>query len=148
MQLGTGTGCITRELLRRLHPDGRLVAIEVNRVFADDCRHIHDPRLIIRLACASALPQLLRALGITEVDHVVSSLPLAIMDDTLVERILFQSQEWLAEDGLFVQYQYSLSQRRALERRFRDVRVGFTLANIPPAFVYECSHGWKTAAVR
>jgi phospholipid N-methyltransferase len=40
---------------------------------------------------------------------------------------------------MFLQYQYSLTQKRALERRFREVRVGFTLANIPPAFVYECS---------
>ena len=57
----------------------------------------------------------------------------------LVERILAMSKSCLAPDGLFLQYQYSLSQRAALERCFGDVRVGFTLANIPPAFVYECS---------
>lgn len=138
VQLGMGTGCITRELLKRLHPDARLVAIEVNRVFIDDC-DIHDARLILRHACASTLRGLLADLGISQIDHVVSSLPLAIMDDRLVERILSASQSLLTDDGMFVQYQYSLSQRGALERRFRDVRVGFTLANIPPAFVYECS---------
>lgn len=139
VQLGMGTGCITRELLKRLRPDARLVAVEVNRVFIDDC-DIHDPRLILRHACASTLRELLAGLGIAEIDHVVSSLPLAIMDDRLVERILSASQSVIADDGMFVQYQYSLSQRSALERRFRDVRVGFTLANIPPAFVYECSN--------
>ena len=139
VQLGLGTGCITRELLKRLHPDARLIAIEVNRVFIDDC-DIHDARLILRHACASTVRGLLADLGISQIDYVVSSLPLAIMDDGLVERILSASQSLLTDDGMFVQYQYSLSQRSALERRFRDVRVGFTLANIPPAFVYECSN--------
>lgn len=139
VQLGIGTGCITRELLRRLHPEARLVAIEVNAVFVKDCERIHDPRLTVIHACASNLRVLLDELGLGAVDHVVSSLPLAIMDEALVERILRASEQCLAPEGLFLQYQYSLSQRSALERRFGDVRVGFTLANIPPAFVYECS---------
>lgn len=139
VQLGIGTGCITRELLRRLRPDARLISVEVNEVFVRDCHRIHDPRLVVRHACAGSLRQLLDELELDRIDHVVSSLPLAIMDSALVERILAMSKSCLAPDGLFLQYQYSLSQRAALERCFGDVRVGFTLANIPPAFVYECS---------
>jgi phospholipid N-methyltransferase len=139
VQLGVGTGCITRELLRRLHPSARLVSIEVNEVFVREGRRIRDPRLTVLHACASDLRALLDTLGIDRIDHVVSSLPLAIMDDRLVERILAGTESCLEPDGLFLQYQYSLSQRAALERWFGDVRVGFTLANIPPAFVYECS---------
>lgn len=139
VQLGVGTGCITRELLKRLRPDARLVSIEVNEVFVRDSRRIRDPRLTVLHACAGDLRALLDRLGIDRIDHVVSSLPLAIMDDRLVERILAVSEACLARDGLFLQYQYSLSQRAVLERWFGDVRVGFTLANIPPAFVYECS---------
>lgn len=138
VQLGVGTGCITRELLRRLHPDARLISIEVNGVFVDGC-HIADPRLTLRHGCAGSLPAILAELGVGQADCIVSSLPLAIMDDHLVERILAVSQDALTEDGMFVQYQYSLSQRAVLERRFGAVRVGFTIANIPPAFVYECS---------
>lgn len=139
VQLGIGTGCITRELLKRLHPDARLISIEINEVFVRDCHRIHDPRLIVRHACAGDLRALLDELGLDRIDHVVSSLPLAIMDDDLVERILAVSEACLEPDGLFLQYQYSLSQRAVLERWFADVRVGFTLVNIPPAFVYECS---------
>jgi len=139
VQLGIGTGCITRELLRRLHPEARLISIEVNEVFVRDSFRIRDPRLTVRHACAGSLRRLLDDLGVGQIDHVVSSLPLAIMGPALVERILRVSQAALTPEGSFLQYQYSLSQRAALERRFADVRVGFTLANIPPAFVYECT---------
>ena len=139
VQLGVGTGCITRELLRRLHPEARLISIEVNEVFIRDTFRIRDSRLVVRHACAGSLRRLLDDLKVGQIDHVVSSLPLAIMDPVLVERILKVSEAALTPEGSFLQYQYSLSQRAALERRFADVRVGFTLANIPPAFIYECS---------
>lgn len=139
VQLGVGTGCITRELLKRMRPDATLVSVELNEVFVEEGARIRDDRLVLRHDCASRLPAILRALDLHEVDYVVSSLPLAIMDETLVGRILRVSQDSLAPGGMFLQYQYSLKQRAALERAFGDVRVGFTLANIPPAFVYECS---------
>jgi phospholipid N-methyltransferase len=146
VQLGVGTGCITRALLQRLQPEARLLAVEVNGVFVDTCRRIRDDRLILRHGCAGSLPEMLHELGAGEVDYVVSSLPLAIMDDALVARILRVSRAALAPGGLFLQYQYSLSQRAALERQFDHVRVGFTLANIPPAFVYECSRSAERLA--
>jgi phospholipid N-methyltransferase len=140
VQFGVGTGCITRALLGKMRPDARLISLELNPVFVGECREeIHDPRLTLRQACAGSLPALVDELGLGRIDYIVSSLPLAIMDDELVERIIAASDDLLAPDGLFLQYQYSLSQRAVLERRFSDVRVGFTLANIPPAFVYECT---------
>jgi phospholipid N-methyltransferase len=141
VQFGIGTGCITRELLKRLRPDARLISIEINEVFVRDCCRIHDSRLIVRHACASELRRLLDELGIDRIDDVVSSLPLAIMDDDLVERIIEASESCLEPHGLFLQYQYSLRQRSVLERCFgvNNVRIGFALVNLPPAFIYECS---------
>jgi phospholipid N-methyltransferase len=139
VQLGTGTGCITRALLRRMRPDARLISIEVNPVFVADCRRIADARLALRQDCAGSLPRILEEMGVEEIDYIVSSLPLAIMDDQLVERILAVTHASLAADGMFLQYQYSLKHRRALKRRYREVRLDFTLRNIPPAFVYACS---------
>ena len=139
VQLGVGTGCITRELLDRMHPEARLLSLELNQVFVEENREIADPRLTLVQGCASALPRFAAEAGLGPVDYIVSSLPLAIMNPLLVGRILRESDRLLAPDGMFLQYQYSLSQRRVLEKRFQDVRVGFTLANIPPAFVYECT---------
>ncbi len=148
VQLGVGTGCITKALLRRMRPDARLISLELNSAFIEENSDLTDPRLTLVQGCAGELPQIARDLGLGEIDYIVSSLPLTLMDDELVERILVAGDDLLAEDGMFLQYQYSLSQRSKFERRFRDVRVGFTLVNIPPAFVFECTPGMARAAAR
>lgn len=148
VQLGVGTGCITKALLRRMRPDARLVSLELNSAFIEENSDLTDPRLTLVQGCAGELPAIARDLGLGEIDYIVSSLPLTLMDDDLVESILVAGDDLLAEDGMFLQYQYSLSQRSKFERRFRDVRVGFTLVNIPPAFVFECTPGMARAAAR
>jgi phospholipid N-methyltransferase len=57
------------------------------------------------------------------------------------------SQAALAPGGKFLQYQYSLKHHAMLQERYDDVQLGFTLANIPPAFVYECTQGARVAVV-
>lgn len=139
VELGVGTGCVTREILRRMRTDARLVSLEINPAFVRACRSIRDPRLTLVEACAADLPQVLACEGVGRVDAIVSSLPLAIMPDDLVERILDVSRDSLRPGGHFFQYQYSLSHRARLGQRYEDVAVGFTLLNVPPAFVYACS---------
>jgi phospholipid N-methyltransferase len=145
VQLGVGTGCITEELLERMHPEAKLLALELNPVFVEECEEAGDPRLILRLANAADLHRIADEAGLGQADYVVSSLPLNMMPDEQVGQILRASQTRLAPGGLFLQYQYSLSHKDELERTFYDVKVGFTLANIPPAFVYECSTGARRA---
>lgn len=138
-EFGIGNGCVTRELLRRMRPDARLISLEINPAFVEDGRKIRDARLTVRQACATTLPTVLEEEGVESVDAVVSSLPLAIMNDDVVDRLLEAVHQSLVPEGRFIQYQYGLSQRRRLSRRFDDVEVGFTLFNMPPAFVYGCT---------
>ncbi|NJD19028.1 MAG: methyltransferase domain-containing protein [Gemmatimonadetes bacterium] len=139
VELGVGTGCVTRELLRRMHPDARLLSLDVNPAFIEACRSIRDPRLTLRQACASQLPRVLEEEGLDGVDAVVSSLPLSLMDPDVVDRILDVSQACLRPDGRFIQYQYSLSNHPRMTERYGEVAVGLTLLNVPPAFVYRCA---------
>jgi len=139
VEFGVGTGCVTRKILGRMRPDARLISLEINPTFIEEARQISDPRLTLLQACATMLPQILEEEGIPFVDAVVSSLPLSIMDDEIVDRILDVARESLGPEGRFFQYQYSLSQRHRLSGRYNDVAVGFTMLNVPPAFVYECS---------
>jgi phospholipid N-methyltransferase len=140
VELGVGTGCVTREILRRMRPDALLISLEINPEFvAMATQRMHDSRLRLRNACASALPAVLAEEGVDGVNAVVSSLPLRIMDQDLVGRILDVSRESLLPGGRFHQYQYSLSHYEQLARRYADVGVRFTIRNTPPAFVYECT---------
>jgi phospholipid N-methyltransferase len=119
--------------------DARLISLEINAAFVEEARKIRDPRLTVRQACATALPRILEEEGVAGVDAVVSSLPLSIMDDEVVEQILDVARDSLNPGGKFLQYQYSLNQRHRFSNRYSDVAVGFTPLNIPPAFVYDCS---------
>lgn len=148
VELGVGTGCVTRQILKRMRPDARLLSLEINPVFVEACRPIRDRRLTLVEACATDLLEILEREGMGGVDAVVSSLPLSIMDDDLVERILDVSRDSLRPGGRFVQYQYSLSQRARLDRRYGDVGVDFTVLNVPPAFVYSCAREVRRAPKR
>lgn len=138
VELGLGDGCVTREILRRMRPDAVLIGLEMNGRFVEDCRRIADDRLVLRHACGTTLPAVLADLGIDQIDYVISSLPLTIMNRAVVDRILEVSRSSLREDGMFLQYQYSLHHLTSLMTRYRAVSLGFTLWNLPPAFIYEC----------
>lgn len=138
VELGVGTGCVTRALLRRMRPDARLVSLELLAEFAEACDCVGDPRFTLHQACATTLPDVLAEEGIGSVDAVVSSLPLSIMDPAVVERILDAARDCLGPQGRFFQYQYSLSHHHRMLARYGGVDVGFTLLNVPPAFVYTC----------
>ncbi len=133
MELGPGTGPLTKEILKRLHPDGRLIVVESNETFCVMLRKIGDARL--RVECVSA-EELSRVLDGQKADVVVSGLPLAVIDREAVRNILGAVKEVLAPGGIFVQFQYSLASKKLLKTFFKEVSVDFTPANVPPAFVY------------
>lgn len=139
IELGPGTGCVTRSILERMHADCILICFEVNSKFIGQLVALQDSRLRVVNACASSIRTILDELDIEEVDHVVSSLPLSLIDDEVVKRIFESVRSNLCEGGRFLQYQYSLSNYSDLKPIFKKVKLDFTFRNMPPAFVYECT---------
>lgn len=62
-----------------------------------------------------------------------------MIPDDVVHRILTNSDNALAENGKYIQFQYSLNAKKKLQSYFSEVKINFTPLNIPPAFVYICS---------
>lgn len=141
VELGVGDGCITREILSRMGPESRLICVEVEEQWVKALEDIHDARLTVYHACATDLKNVLLDAAVPHADYVVSSVPLTILDDELADEVLSVAQACLNPGGMFLQYQYSPTYLRKLTARYEDVRLGFTLRNIPPAFVYECVNG-------
>lgn len=139
VELGPGNGCVTRRLLDRMDSSAKLICFEVNAEFYEKLHEIEDPRLYVLNRCASSIRQALDEIGMTEADHIVSSIPLALLDGSTREKILNSVDANLRDGGVYTQYQYSLKNYGEIKRVFKDVKLGFTLRNIPPAFVYECS---------
>ncbi len=138
VELGPGNGCVTKALLQRMHEDCQLICLELDNEFAARLQLIEDSRIHVYNACASSIRSILDELDIVDVDHVVSSLPLALIDDDVVQEILSVVGSNLREGGRFLQYQYSLANYGDVKPLFSDVKLHFTLRNMPPAFVYEC----------
>lgn len=138
IELGPGEGCVTQALLHRLGAGATLTAFEINSVFVNKVREIEDPRLRV---LALGAEQMGAFFAPESVDYIVSSLPLSMIPKEVKGLILEQVQLVLKPSGQFIQYQYALQDYMLLNRYFGNVSVQFTLANLPPAFVYTCSLG-------
>ena len=136
VELGAGTGVATREILARLGPGARLVAVEIDprlaRLLAE---RLPDPRL--QVVCDSA-ENLDTHLGGKRADVLVSALPYTSFESGLRRRVLDLLPVALAPGGVLLVIQYSPLILRELRRRFPSVPQKITPWNVPPAFLYAC----------
>ncbi|MBI4145437.1 methyltransferase [Candidatus Woesearchaeota archaeon] len=129
-EFGPGTGVMTRGILKRMAPQARLVAYEVDPLFARKLLNIADQRLHVRNVGAQQLD--------VGVDAIISSLPLNALPASVSHAVLSNAAKRLKPGGLFVQFQYTTMQERLLKRYFAVEKRRFVLWNLPPAFVYVC----------
>ncbi len=139
VELGPGVGCFPREILARMHPKARLLAIELNPRFAEMLADsIRDPRLQVAVASALTLDEQVESIGATHVDCIVCSLPFANMPPDIRYAILRKSKDSLAKKGSLVLFQYRKMLLPLLRRLFPAVRVEYEWRNFPPAIVFSC----------
>jgi len=137
VELGAGTGSQTGQILERLRPDARLVALEIDPALAEllSARY-GDPRL--QVVCGSA-EQLADHLGTEQADVVVCALPFTSLEQGLRRRILDQLPRALTATGTAVVIQYSPLIEHELRSRFGSVRRRISPLNVPPAWLFACS---------
>lgn len=139
VELGPGVGCFTREILARMHPKAKLLAIELNPRFADSlARSIRDPRLQVVLGSALTLDEQIEAVGATCADCIVCSLPFANMRPEVRYTILRKSKDTLSKKGSLVLFQYRKMLLPLLRTLFPTVQVEYEWRNFPPALVFSC----------
>ena len=140
VELGPGTGVVTRAILRRLRSDGVLLAVEANAGFA---RHLQatigDSRLRLVAGDAALLAGHLATAGLGAADAIVSSLPLRGMSPAARDRCLAAAAAGLARHGRFVAYQYTSRLLADMARHFAAPRIWRLWRNLPPAFVFAAS---------
>lgn len=139
IELGPGDGCVTRAILDKVHPGCKITAFEINPAFVKHLATISDPRLRVMPVGAECIAEYFSA---GSVDYVVSSLPLSMIPKEIKADILEQACHALGPDGEFFQYQYALQDYSLLKDVFGRVSVSFTMANLPPAFIYSCMVGY------
>jgi len=138
IELGPGSGALTRALLDRGIPPQQLALIEQSPRFAYALRERFPD---IRVLCADAVAlDLIDVFPGERAGAVVSGLPLRLMPAYKVSAILASAFTRLRPGGAF--YQFTYGWRSPVPRAILDrmgltaTLIGRTLVNIPPAAVY------------
>lgn len=139
VELGGGTGPVTRALIAAGVPSHRLLVLEQNpelhRVLAE-----RFPAVTAVRGDAAQLRAILAAHHVTRVRAVVSTLPILTMPAPVQRAILDQSFAAMGDTGRFVQITYmpgSPVPRRRLRRWGYEAAVAFFAArNFPPATIW------------
>ncbi|MAS40339.1 MAG: methyltransferase type 12 [Porticoccaceae bacterium] len=148
VELGTGTGGITRAVLTAMPADARLVGIEINPRLHQLLSGFDDPRLIAHFGSAEQLAEILRRHQLPPPDVVVSGIPFSTMDRELGSRVLAAIAAALAPGGRFVAYQVSAQVARLARPVLGTPRRQIELRNIPPMRVYRWDRPAETPAVQ
>jgi phospholipid N-methyltransferase len=138
IELGGGDGVITKHILKRMHPEAKLITFEILPQFCDLLRKIDDKRLIVAEDSAENIQKYLQEQGFAEADGVVSALPTVNMPKDLAHRIVTASRDSLKLGGWYSQLHYSLLNKDLYEEVFDDSRYELVLVNVPPAFIFYC----------
>jgi phospholipid N-methyltransferase len=139
VELGAGTGSQTAEILARMGPDARLVALEIDPRLAKLLQErFDDPRL--QVVCGSA-EHLGEHLGEERADVLVCALPFTSLEPGLRRRILESLPGTLAPHGVALVIQYSPLIQGELRRLFGSVSRRISPLNVPPAFLFACRLG-------
>lgn len=135
IELGPGTGVFTRALLRRGVAEEDILLVEKGPDFAAILQQ-RFPKAMIACADATRVARLCTA----PAGAAISGLPLLSMRPQTVFAILAGTFARLEADAALYQFTYGLRcpvPRAVLDRLgLTAARIGGTLRNVPPAFVY------------
>ena len=141
VELGAGTGPITRVLAEKARPDCRVVVLERDPDFAKILteRFSGLPNFEVLKADVRDLASILADRNIRRVDHVVSGLPVPSFPKDLQRKLFRAVGGVLDPAGTFNQItELPWVYQRFYRRYFDDVRFRFEPRNFPPAGAYIC----------
>lgn len=140
VEFGAGTGVVTEKILEKMSQGAILLCFEIDEVlFSKLKKRFSDPRIKLIHAGAENLGKYLKKYNFREVDYIISGLPLVSLPKKIGALIIAEIQKHLKRGGKYVQFQYSLTSRKKFKALFSEMKICFTLFNIPPAFVYVCT---------
>jgi phosphatidylethanolamine/phosphatidyl-N-methylethanolamine N-methyltransferase len=135
LELGAGTGVISRAFLAAGLPPERLVAVEVDRMLADRLRDTLE-RVTVLQGDARALPDLLPRHFRGRIKSVICGIPLVLLS-VAEQRRFIDAMHQVAPGRGFLLYSYCLtSPLPARRHRLAACREAWTARNFPPASVW------------
>ena len=141
VELGAGTGPITKVLAEKASPNTHVVVIERDPDFASILRerYQHLSHFDIIEGDVQDLAAMLAERRIDLVDHVISGLPVPSFPKVLQAELFRAVRAVLSPSGSYNQItELPLVYWRFYRRFFEDVEFAFEPRNLPPAGAYYC----------
>jgi phospholipid N-methyltransferase len=137
VELGPGTGVVTKEMLRHMAPTARLLAMEINPLYLRTLRQdIQDPRFTVVGNPAVMIAEALDAIGVEQADLVVSGIPFSTIPKAEAQDTLRHLRDRLSPQGRFLAYQFRSEVRRLAEPILGPSETYQGYWNIPPMRIY------------
>jgi len=146
VELGPGTGVVTRLILQRIGRRTDFLALELDHGHTRALKR-RFPGIAVYNDSAETIRTHLKRHGRQTADYIVSGLPWTTIRSRLREDIMREVLAALAPGGVFTTFAYvhglwlpaARRFRTWLRRHFAEVRVGEVIwRNVPPALVYHC----------
>ena len=140
IELGAGSGALTLRLAARC-PAAQIVACEINPALARNTRHNLDQagingRVKVISDSAEHLLSEMERREMDKVEYVLSGIPLGNLPGERALALIEAISRVIRPGGLYIQFQYSLMDRKRIRSRFKILRTAPVLLNVPPAVVY------------
>jgi len=137
VELGGGTGAITRGLLEAGIPPDHLLVVELDRPLFEYLRDTFSACRVVQ-GDATRLNEILVRQGIERVSTVISGLPMVNMPKAFKRAIIDQAFRAVGPDGVVLQYSYSPLCPIPAEELGVEARIArYVPWNVPPAAVWK-----------
>jgi len=139
VEYGSGTGCITKEILKRARSDAKILCFETNKNLYNHLkRSLKDKRLIIVNDGAENIARYMGKYKIPEADYVIAVLSFFTLGKEKKHAIMKETKKALSDNGKFIFCRYVPNFERKLSNYFSNSSMKFVPFNIPPSLLYVC----------
>lgn len=139
VEVGVGTGVVTRELVAAGVPQKNLYLFESEEGFIDELKE-RFPNANVIFGDAQFLQKHLCQYGVGKVSKIISSLPFKSLPKSVGLNILEQFDMILKQDGKIVQFTYAVNEPYPASFKtiagFKADRKNYIKKNVPPATVW------------
>lgn len=137
VDLGAGSGIISRTLLEYGVPPERILAVDISEYFKKVFNK-HCPDLELYIGDARNLSKIISTyFPALPIQAIISSLPLRNMSNKIISEIMLEISSIIhKKGGILIQYTYALWMHSLLEQfGFIAIEKKYVFLNIPPAYV-------------
>lgn len=136
IEYGPGDGVLTRELLKIIPQNGKLVAVELDANFIRALKKINDPRLLVVSGTMENVSADITRYGVSKADVIIASIPFSLIHRKDREMVVLNSARSLTAEGkLIIFHQYSKLMEPYIKKYFKKTTSTFEPRNFFPCFI-------------